>query len=99
MSLDEVKVKTSASQFVLWQEFFDWEINAFDKYCYYLAQVSADLRRPYMPKGKTVSVDDCLIKFTTKQKGESPLSKMQRMKQAFFGMTGLIGKGKKKGKK
>jgi len=103
MSLDRIKIETSASQFVLWMEYLDWEINAFDKTCYYLAQIAAEVRRPNMPKGKTVKLDDFIIKFSSKKAEEKPLEDAQtranRMKQYFFGMTGLIGKHKKKRKK
>ena len=102
MSLDEVKMKTSASQFVLWMEYLDWEINAFDKTCYYLAQIAAEVRRPNMPKGKTVKLDDFIIKFTSKKDTEKPedaQTTANRMKQYFFGLTGLTGKRKKRKKR
>jgi len=100
MSLDEVKMKTSTSQYILWMEYLDWEINAFDKTCYYLAQIAAEVRRPNMPKGKTVKLEDFIIKFSSKKEEEKPLKDVQtranKMKQFFFGLTGFTGKGKKK---
>ena len=100
MSLDEVKMKTSASQFVRWMEYLDWEINAFDKTCYYLAQIAAEVRRPNMPKGKTVTLKDFIIKFTSGKAEEKPLEDVQtranKMKQFFFGLTGLSRKKKKR---
>ena len=101
MSLDDVKMKTSASQFVLWMQYLDWDINAFDKTCFYLAQIAAEVRRPNMPKGKTVKLDDFIIKFSSKKDAEKPedaKTKANRMKQYFFGMTGLTGKKKKRKK-
>ena len=103
MSLDEVKVKTSSSQYVLWMEYLDWEINAFDKTCYYLAQIAAEVRRPNMPKGKSVKLEDFIIEFSSKKAEEKPSEDVQtranRMKQYFFGLTGLTGKRKKRKKR
>ena len=98
MSLDDVKMKTSTSQFVLWMQYLDWDINAFDKTCFYLAQIAAEVRRPNMPKGKTVKLEDFIIKFSSKKDAEKPedeQTKANRMKQYFFGLTGLIGKKKR----
>jgi hypothetical protein len=95
-------METSVSQYVLWMEFLEWQTNAFDKTCYYLAQIAAEVRRPYMPKGITVKIEDFIMKFTRKKVLEKPKTTMDvqmkanRVKQFFFGLTGLIGKGKRK---
>ena len=102
MSLDEVKMKTSASQFVLWMEYLDWEANAFDKTCYYLAQIAAEMRRSYIKRGVVVRVEDFILKFTSKrieEKIPTPMdvqTKIDRAKQFFFGLTGLMGSSKKR---
>lgn len=101
MSLDEVKAKTSATQYVLWMEYLEWEINAFDKQCYYLAQIAAEVRRSCVKPGVLVRLQDFLIKFrTTMTPQKAPTSTKSRTetgrtKQFFFGLTGLLGKGKK----
>jgi len=96
-------METSSSQFVLWMEYLDWEINAFDKTCYYLAQIAAEVRKPNMPKGKTIKLEDFIIKFTSKKAEEKPLEDAQtrahKMKQFFFGLTGLSRKKKKRMKR
>ena len=103
MSLDRIKMETSASQFILWMEYLDWEINAFDKTCYYLAQIAAEIRRPNVKKGVIVKVQDFIIKFTHKSPVEStPMdaqTRANRAKQFFFGLTGLTGKQKKRKKR
>ena len=103
MSLDRVKMETSVSQFVLWMQYLDWEINAFDKTCYYLAQIAAEVRRPNMPKGKIVTLKDFIIKFTSGKSEEKPSEDVQtrahKMKQFFFGLTGLTRKKKKRMKR
>lgn len=100
MSLDRVKMETSVSQFVLWMQYLDWEINAFDKTCYYLAQIAAEVRRPNMPKGKTIKLEDFIIKFSGKKSAEKPLedeqTRVNKVKQFFFGLTGLTRKKKKR---
>lgn len=106
MSLDRVKMETSASQYVLWMEYLDWEINAFDKTCYYLAMIAAETRRPNVKKGVIVKVEDFIIKFVSKKremkKEETPMDvqmKANTMKHFFFGLTGLTGKRKKRKKR
>jgi len=103
MSLDEVKMKTSCSQFVLWMAYLEWDINAFDKTCHYLAQIAAEVRRPNVRKGVVVKIEDFIMKFTHKEAGEPVEQNVQtranKAKQFFFGLTGLIGKRKKKKRK
>lgn len=100
MSLDEVKAKTSSSQFILWMEYLDWDSNAFDKQNYYLAQIAAEVRRSYIAKGAKVKIEDFILDFKRKDETPRPLSEQQatdRMKKMFFAATGLTG-GAKKGK-
>lgn len=108
MSLDEVKQKTSASQFVLWMAYLEWEVNAFDKNCYYLAQIAAEIRRSYVRRGVAVRLKDFLIKFVVERRKPRKLVEStevhvetNKAKQFFFALTGLVGsakKGKRKGK-
>jgi len=101
MSLDEVKMKTSSSQLVLWMEYLDWEINSFDKYCYYLAQLAAEVRRPNVKKGTIVKIEDFIMKFVhkkpqTEESKEATRIKVDKEKHFFFGLTGLLGGKNKK---
>lgn len=102
MSLDRVKMETSASQFVLWMEYLDWEANAFDKTCYYLAQIAAEVRRPNVRKGTIVKIEDFIMKFTHKKLDEpTPMdiqTRADKVKRFFFGLTGMTGKTKKRKK-
>jgi hypothetical protein len=97
MSLDEVKMKTSASQFVLWMEFLDWEFNAFNPDRHYLAQIAAEVRRSYVRKGVKVRIEDFIMKFRHEEsKPLSTQSRADKAKAFFFGLTGITGKGKRK---
>ena len=103
MSLDEIKMKTSASQFILWMEYLEWEANAFNKECYYLAQIAAEVRRSYVKRGVIVRIEDFIMKFISKREEEAPASmdrqtSANRAKQFFFGLTGLTGSTKKRKK-
>lgn len=95
-------METSSSQFVLWMEYLEWEANAFDKECYYLAQIAAEIRRSYVKRGVIVKIEDFIMKFIAKkaeEKTEKPMDvqmKANTAKQFFFGLTGLIGKNKGK---
>ena len=86
-------------------EYMEWEANAFDKVCYYLAQVTAEIRRSYVKRGVIVRIEDFIMKFKAKERVESnsvPMSRQMsanRMKQFFFALTGLVGSVKKKGKR
>ena len=101
MSLDEVKCKTSSSQFILWMQYLEWEINSFDKTAHYLAQIATEVRRSWVKKPESVKFQDFVMKFS-REKEEAPAdikTRTQRVKQFFFGLTGLVGSaGKKKGK-
>lgn len=95
MSLDEVKMKTSASQYILWMEYLDWEINAFDKHCYYLAQIAAVIAQ--VNSKKRIKIEDFIMKFSNKKPEEQKLdtqTRANRVKQFFFGLTGFT-KGKR----
>jgi len=95
MSLDEVKMKTSASQYILWMEYLDWEINAFDKYCYYLAQIPMVFTQMNVKKGIKVKLEDFIMKFTNKKPVKQNLdvqTKANLAKRFFFGLTGYKGK-------
>lgn len=95
-------MKTSASQFILWMEYLEWETNAFDKTCYYLAQIAAEIRRSYVKRGVIVRIEDFILKFTSKRIEEkTPMSmdsqtRANKMKQFFFALTGLTGSAKKR---
>lgn len=103
MSLDEVKAKHSVSQFVQWAEYFDVEANAFDKVCYYLAQLAMEVRRSYARPGAVVRVEDFILKFVRRRPERRLKTKVEvqsrtnRFKQAFFSATGLLGGTKRKG--
>ena len=89
MSLDRVKFETSASQYVLWQEYMDWEVNAFDKTCYYLMQIAAEIRRSYVKRGVVTKIEDFIMKFVSKKK-ERPMdaeTATMRSKMFFASLT------------
>lgn len=99
MSLDRVKAETSSSQFVLWMQFFDWELNAFDRQSYYLAQIAAEVRRSYVKLPMSVKVENFLLKFISKVEKSVPMDRHTRAniaKRFFFGLTGLTGRGRQK---
>ena len=101
MSLDRVKMETSASQLILWMEYLKYDVNAFDKYCQYMAQIAMEVRG-LTSKGKRLALKDFLIPFKFKEKEEvakvtmDDKLKLMRIKQFFFGLTGLSKAGKKK---
>ena len=72
MSLRDVKRKTSSSEFVLWMEYLEWDINAFDKNTYYLAQIAAEVRRSFVKSPKLVKIQDFIMKFTKEKELELP---------------------------
>jgi len=105
MSLDQVKKETSASQFVLWKRFFEWETNAFDATRCYLAQIAAEIRRGYVKEPHKVKVADFIMKFgVPEKKSEEPKgetkemiqTRANKMKSFFFALTGAGNKRKKR---
>jgi hypothetical protein len=100
MSLGDVKRKTSSSEFVLWMEYLEWEINAFDKNTLYLAQIAAEVRRSYVRSPKLVKIQDFIMKFTKGKESEAPTEDVQtraeKAKSFFFGLTGLMGNARKR---
>lgn len=101
MSLDEVKSKTSASQFVLWMEYLKLEANLFDPTRMYLVALTAEVRRSWVKSPKDVLVKDFVLKFdmdkSLEEKKES-IAFTHTLKHSFFALTGLLGRKKVKGK-
>jgi len=103
MSLDRVKMETSASQLVLWMEYLKWEINSnFHREDFLTAILATEVRRSYVKDPKAVKVTDfpLPLKFEfdkeAQRKELDPQTRANIAKRFFFGLTGLIGK---KGKK
>jgi hypothetical protein len=99
MTLDEVKCKTSVSEFALWMEFLDREDYSFPER-YYLAMIAAEVRRSYVKEPKKVKVKDFLLKLRpVQEKKESVQERGNRTKSFFLRMTGLVGSAAKKRKR
>jgi len=81
MSLDRVKMETSVSQFVLWKEFFKWEVNEHTKQDYYLAQIAAEIRKSFVKNPKEVKDSNFLIKFIFKDRKAVQEDKIQQSKK------------------
>lgn len=102
MSLYEVKRKTSSSEFILWMQYLEWEINSFDRTAHYLAQIATEVRRSYVKKPASVKFKDFIMKFSREEKEEKKVSvesRTQMAKQFFFGLTGFTGSAGKKKRK
>lgn len=97
-------MKTSASQFITWMQYLEWESNSFKPIHYYLAQVACEIRRSYvdLKKAKPFGIKDFILTFKRDEPKEEILVDKQKgannMKNFFFALTGLVGK-KKKGKR
>lgn len=70
-----------------WSEFFEYELETFDKNDYYLAQIAQCAVMPYMQKGKKTSIKDFLIKFKAGKDKVVKLTGIQ-MKSIFEGLIG-----------
>lgn len=64
MSLQRVQAETTSTEFLAWAKFLANEDKQHTREHYYLAQISADIRRQYSGK-KPVKIADCLLKFNS----------------------------------
>ena len=100
MSIDRVKMETSASQLVTWMYYLDWRMNTPEKIDYYLAQIALEVRQSFTDlKKHKPKLEDFLLTFKLKEPKEKlPVENQinaNRMKNFFFALTGMIGKNKK----
>lgn len=82
----------------MWQEYLDHEQNTPGKLEYYIAQLTAMVVQPNLPKGKSVSLKDFLnpVKFVRKKlQAVNEKQNINATKAFFFGGVGIIGRGKK----
>lgn len=96
MSVAKCQEEVSSTEFQDWQVYLEEEVNHFDKTCYYLAAVAAELR---MCRGFKATPEQMMYRFE-KQREEPPKAVDPELKTKFskirwFGITGLLGrKGK-----
>lgn len=84
MAVQEVQAKTTTSEFFLWIEYFEWEMNHPTKLDHYLAEIRAEIRRGYVKNPRTVK--PMYVKF---QSGKAA-SNAKRSKQ--FWTNAVMGK-------
>lgn len=103
MSLDRVKMETSASQLVLWMEYLKWEINFnFHREDFLTAILATEVRRSYVKDPMKVKPTDfpLPLRFEFGKRKDKTLdlqTRTSRAKKFFFGIAGMIG-NKKKGR-
>jgi hypothetical protein len=63
--LQRVKRETTIREYYLWLEYLEWDINAFHREDYYLAQIATEVRRTITKRSHMRSLDPkkFLIKF------------------------------------
>ena len=90
-TVQEVRQKTTSTEFVLWMEYLEKDTNAFHREDYYLAQIAAEIRRSFVKKPKQVKLKDFLLKFVMQEKPKklSIKERTKRMKQFWFFHVGL----------
>lgn len=74
--------ETSSTDFVMWTEYLEREVNAFHREDYFWAQVAAEVRRSFVKNPKKVKVKDFLLKFEDKMAGRKKMTKKERTKIA-----------------
>lgn len=62
-TVQEVQGQVTSTEFLLWQEFFNKEVNLFHREDFYFAQLAAEIRRSYVKKPRLVKVKDFIIKY------------------------------------
>jgi len=78
-------------------EYLEREVNAFHREDYYLAQIVAAIFKVNVEHPRRVRLEDFLLKFRTKKKGEAKVKvgwkeRMRRSKSFWLGALGLKGK-------
>lgn len=67
MSLQRCQEETSSTQFLDWLAYLDWEINAFHREDWFLAQIAQEVRRTISKDPEKVKIEGFLRKFAAKR--------------------------------
>lgn len=98
MPTQRCQEETSSTDFVMWMEYLEMEVNAFHREDYYLAQIAAEMRRSFVKNPKKVKLDDFLLKFKNKviRKGMTKEERTKIAKSFWGALTSLSFAPKKK---
>jgi len=61
--LQEVKQKTSSTDFMMWLTYLELDLNLFHREDYYLAQIAAEIRRGNVKQPRQIRVKDFILEF------------------------------------
>lgn len=67
MSVQRCQEETTSTEFLDWLEYLDWDVNAFHREDWFLAQIAQEIRRTISKDPEKVEVDDFLRKFVAKK--------------------------------
>jgi len=81
MSLQRCQDETTSTQFLSWLAYLDYDVNAFHREDWFLAQIAQEVRRLISNKPKKVRLNWFLLKFTNK-KEKKRLTKAEKEKAA-----------------
>jgi len=92
----ELKQKTTSTEFVIWMEYLERDVNAFHPENFYLAQIAAEIRRSFVKNPKQIRLKDFLLKFIMPEEPKklSIKERSKRMKRFWFFHVGLKNKVK-----
>lgn len=102
MSLQRVKLETTSTEFNLWNAFLEWDLNAFHRQDYYLAQIAREVRAVLAKKPALVKLKDFILQFGSGKQDKPPKENLspEELKQKataaskayWFNLLGFKGK-------
>jgi len=75
LTIGELRERITATEFLGWLQFLDWEERRETKQDYYLAQIAAETRRGNVKHPNRIKVKDLLLKFENGKEGNCERSK------------------------
>lgn len=92
MSLQRCQEETSSTQFLDWIEYLKWDVNAFHREDYYLAQIACEVRRILAKDpNKEMDLKRFLFKFVKKERPKRLTKKeaTKRSKRRWLSWAGI----------
>lgn len=91
MSVQRCQEETTSTEFLDWLEYLDWDVNAFHRENWYLAQIAQEVRRTISKSPEKVEIDGFLRKFVIKKVSKKSTRKeaAEKSKRRWLSWAGI----------
>lgn len=93
-SLQEVQSETTSTEFLEWIQYFEIEVNEFNRTDYFLAQIACEVRRGHSKNPRDPKLKDFLLTFRTASSPSKPPPTLAQSKAFWLAALGITTKKK-----